>query len=369
MKVAIVHDWLVSYRGGEKVLEAIASLYPEAPIYTLFYDPNKMPRSIRERCIKYPKSLNILKPIRKALLPFLPAMVESLPLWDYDLIISTSSCVAKGLIPGPYAKHICYLHSPMRYIWDQQDEYLSQFDQIPFIKALIRLASVKLRLWDMVSASRVDRFLVNSSFVSMRVGRYYGRQSQVLYPPIDTKFFESPEKKPKGGYLLAAGALVHYKRFDLAVHACERLGKKLIIAGKGGMEKKLRRIAGRYTEFEIAPNDDRWRELLQGADGLIFPGVEDFGMIAIEAMACGTPVIAYEKGGALDFIEPSVTGVFFAKQDVSSLMAAIEKFGACEFDTSKIVAFASRFNQDRFKQEFLKEVEKTLSMEVKKIEQ
>ena len=368
MKVAIVHDWLISYRGGEKVLEAIASLFPEAPIYTLFYDPKKMPKSINERSIKYPKSLNALKPIRKALLPFLPAVVESFKLWEYDLIISTSSCVAKGVIPGPYAKHICYLHSPMRYIWDQQEEYLSQFDQLPGIKPLMRLASVKLRLWDTISSARVDQFVVNSSFVGKRVGRYYGRPSKVLHPPINTSFFEAHDEKPSGGYLLAAGALVHYKRFDLAIHACERLGKKLVVAGKGEMEKKLRRIAGRYTEFEIAPDDHRWRELLRGADGLIFPGVEDFGMIAIEAMACGTPVIAYEKGGALDFITPGVTGAFFTDQSVSSLMAAIEKFEANKFDNNKLVEFADKFNVKRFKQSFLKEVENTLKGEITKIE-
>ena len=368
MKVAIVHDWLVSYRGGEKVLEAIASLFPDAPIYTLFYDPAKMPNSINERNIKYPKSLNILSPIRKVLLPTLPAMVESLKLWDYDLIISTSSCVAKGVIPGPYAKHVCYLHSPMRYIWDQQEEYLSQFEQLPGIKTLVRYASVKLRQWDTVSSCRVDKFLVNSSFVAHRVSRFYGRQSKVLHPPINTDFFEVSDDKAKGGYFLAAGALVHYKRFDLAIHACERLGKKLIVAGKGEMEKKLRRIAGRYTKFEIAPDDDRWKQLLQGADGLIFPGVEDFGMIAIEAMACGTPVIAYQKGGALDFIEPGVTGTFFAEQSVDALTRAIENFSTFNFDQGKIVEFAEKFNQKKFKQGFLSEIEHTLKRETEEIE-
>ncbi|MFK7822838.1 MAG: glycosyltransferase [Oligoflexales bacterium] len=368
MKVAIVHDWLISYRGGEKVLEAIASLFPEAPIYTLFYDPRRMPNSINERCIKYPKSLNILSPIRKALLPILPAMIESLKLWDFDLIISTSSCVAKGVIPGPYAKHVCYLHSPMRYIWDQQEEYLSQFEQVPGIKSVVRFASVKLRLWDTVSSSRVDKFLVNSSFVANRVGRYYGRQSKILHPPINIDFFQASDDQAKGGYFLAAGALVHYKRFDLAIHACERLGKKLVIAGKGEMEKKLRRIAGRYTKFEIAPDDNKWKKLLQQAEGLIFPGVEDFGMIAIEAMACGTPVIAYENGGALDFIKPGITGTFFTEQSVEALTGAIENFKASDFNQGKIVEFAGRFNQERFKQDFFKEIEHTLKREVEKIE-
>lgn len=364
MKVAIVHDWLVSYRGGEKVLEAIAGLFPDAPIYTLFYDKGRMPESINKRCIKYPKTLNMFSPARKALLPLLPMMVESLNLWDYDLIISTSSCVAKGVIPGPYAKHICYLHSPMRYIWDQQEEYLSQFDQVPGIKSLARLASVKLRQWDTVSSARVDQFVVNSSFVAKRVGRYYGRQSKTLHPPINTEFFSASDEKAKGGYLLAAGAFVHYKRFDLAIHACERLGKRLIVAGKGSAEKRLRRIAGRYTEFEIAPGDEKWRDLLRNADGLVFPGVEDFGMIAIEAMACGTPVIAYEKGGALDFIQPGLNGIFFEEQSVDALMQAIQTFKPSDFDSSKILGFAQNFGEKQFQQNFMKEVEDTLNRDV-----
>ena len=358
MKVALVHDWLVSYRGGEKVLETIASMFPDAPIYTLFYDSQSLPEALTKRDIRYPKTLNRFRRFRKAMLPLLPACIESLELSDYDLVISTSSCVAKGIIPGPDSLHLCYLHSPMRYIWDQQSEYLKGFEGIPFVGALFRLLSVKLRMWDQLSSTRVDQFIVNSKFVGKRVRKYYGSESHVIHPPIDTDYF-CPETKTEtkdDEYYLAAGALVPYKGFEIAIHACERAGKKLIIAGNGPGLKSLQKKAGQFTEFRIAPKDDEWRSLLRGARALLFPGVEDFGMVAVEAMACGTPVIALEKGGALDFIKPGVSGVFVSSQDPGQWCDVLSSFDPQQFDEQKIRDFAVEFGQKRFEKQFSESV-------------
>ena len=349
MRVAFVHDWLVTYRGGEKVLEALLSLYPEAPVYTLFYNPEAMPPAIRRRDVRYPRWTSTVRRGRKLLLPLMPRMVEALPLKDFDLIISTSSCVAKGVIKGPKARHLCYLHSPMRYIWDQQEEYLAGVAHLPGAARAIRALTPRLRRWDVESAARVDRFVVNSSFVGERARRFYGRDAVVIHPPIETeRFVPRSPTNARLGYLLAAGALVSYKRFDLAIAACEKLGRRLIVAGQGPMEAQLRRLAGSSTVFEIAPSDARFTELLAGAEALLFPGVEDFGMIAVEAMASGTPVIAYKEGGARDFIEPGRTGLYFDAPNADSLTAVLAAYDPAAFDAEILSRYAASYGRERF---------------------
>lgn len=360
MRIAFVHDWLVTYRGGEKVLETLLELYPNAPVFTLFYDPDKMPESIRKHEVIYPRLLAPFKRFRKALLPLLPFFIERLDFSDFDLVISSSSCVAKGIKTPPNTKHLCYLHSPMRYIWDQQDQYVGHLKRLPVLSRLISFLTTYLRHWDQRSAKRVDRFLVNSSFVGKRVERYYGQPYRIVHPPIDQQFFEPTKaaqehnlaishSEQSSPYFLAAGAFVPYKRFDLAVLACKRLGKRLIVAGSGSLEGKLRQLAGSKTTFEISPNEQRWQALLAGAEALIFPGVEDFGLIPIEAMASGTPVIALNQGGALDYIEPGRTGEFFCKQEVKALTETIENFDKSRFDKQYLKSFAARFNREGFK--------------------
>ncbi len=349
MKVAFVHDWLVTYRGGERVLEALLELFPEAPVYTLFYDPKKMPKSISDRDIRVDPWLNRLRPLRKLLLPLLPSAIEAMPLEDYDLVISTSSCVAKGVMVGPETRHICYIHSPMRYVWDQRQYYLAPRRQFHPFEFIIHILSKKLRIWDILSNSRVDQFVANSAFVKKRVKRYYGRDAAVIHPPVDVDRFYRPEKSPvQGSYLLAAGAFVSYKRFDLAIDACERLGRKLVIAGSGPEEAKLRRLAGKNTEFIIKPTQDEWVGLFQGADAFLFPGVEDFGITAIEALAAGTPLIALKAGGALDFVIPRQTGVFFEKPQAEDLMQAIQGFRKDEFSKDVLREFARSFHKTVF---------------------
>ncbi|MBC7659663.1 MAG: glycosyltransferase [Chitinophagaceae bacterium] len=357
MRVAYVHDWLVTYRGGEKVLEALLELYPEAPVYTLFYSPEAMPESIRNRTVYVPKWLNRLKRLRKALLPLLPAAIESLPLEDYDLIISTSSCVAKGVMVGPHAKHLCYMHSPMRYIWDQRQHYLDRNRSFSPKDFLIHVLSQRLRIWDVSSNNQVDSFIANSSFVAKRIKRYYARDSRIIHPPIELdRFFPHENKGRKGDYYLAAGAFVSYKRFDLAIAACEELGVKLKVIGSGPDEKRLRKLAGSNTEFVIKPNADEWVKLFQGAKALLFPGIEDFGITAIEALAAGAPLIAFRAGGALDFVEPNQTGIFFEQPTVASLKEAIRRFETLRFDDEVLKSFAERFSKKSFLENIRREL-------------
>ncbi len=332
------------------MLNALLSLYPEAPIYTLFYDAAKMPESITSRDVISHPLLQYGKKLRKALLPLLPRAIESFDLSAYDLILSTSSCVAKGAIKGRNGKHLCYIHSPMRYIWDQQEEYLAGVSHIPLAQWGIKRLTPGLREWDIESAGRVDQFVANSTFVAERVANFYHQnRPPVVHPPIDVEACSPYVKTPKkGGYFIAAGALVSYKRFDLAIQAAEHLGKKLIVAGSGPMEGQLRREAKHHTEFVINPNDHEFRSLLRGADALLFPGVEDFGMVAVEAMALGTPVIAYQKGGARDFIEPNVSGMFFANPTVDSLAQAMRELSDMSFSSDELVEFAKKFNQEAF---------------------
>jgi glycosyltransferase involved in cell wall biosynthesis len=237
----------------------------------------------------------------------------------------------------------------MRYIWDQRSEYLDQLPGVPGLRGLIHYLSKNLRLWDMVSTGRCDSIVVNSSFVGSRVRKYYGRSSTVIHPPIANDFFVPPPSTcEQHDYWLAAGAMVSYKRFDLAIAACERLGQPLIIAGSGPEEKKLRKLAGPHTKFHISPDQGQMRSLLQGARGLLFPGVEDFGMIAIEAMACGTPVLALQAGGALDYIKPGLTGAFFAEARVDSLMEAMQRFRPETYAAKQLAGFAANFSKKNF---------------------
>ncbi|MCX6128930.1 MAG: glycosyltransferase [Proteobacteria bacterium] len=355
MRVAFVHDWLVTYRGGERVLEALLELYPEAPIYTLFYEEASMPESIRKRDIRVSPGLNRLRAFRKLLLPLLPAAIEALPLEDYDLVISTSSCVAKGVMVGPNAKHISYIHSPMRYIWDQRRFYLTPQRVFSIREALVHWLCNKLRVWDVTSNQRVDRFVANSNFVRSRVRRYYGRDASVVHPPVSIERFK-PQTMKNGGYFLAAGAFVNYKRFDLAIAACEKLGRRLIIAGSGPELKKLRLLAGSMTEFRVRPSAEEWVNLFQGAEAFLFPGIEDFGITAIEAMAAGTPVIAYKAGGALDFIQEGKTGLFFTEPSVSALMEVLANFQKSNFSSDYLVKTAGSYSREEFLRSMRQEI-------------
>lgn len=362
MRVAFVHDWLVTFRGGEKVLEALLELYPEAPVYTLFYEAKGMPDSIRSRDLRYSPWLNRLRPLRKLLLPILPAAIESMPLEDYDLVISTSSCVAKGVLVSPHAKHFCYIHSPMRYIWDQRRHYLTPKREFSWKEVLIHLFFTQLRMWDIASNQGVDRFIANSHFIRKRVQRYYRRDCGVIPPPVAVDRFvnHGVQKKP---YFLAAGAFVSYKRFDLAIEACRKAGKELVIAGSGPLEASLRKRAQGQVRLIVNPDQKQWVQLFQEAQALIFPGVEDFGITAIEAMAAGTPVIAYREGGALDFIEEGKTGCFFQEAHADSLAKILQDFDAKLYAPEYLQKYAQNYSKERFLNQIRLEIAKMLEHE------
>lgn len=362
LRVALVHDWLVSYRGGEKVLESIGKLFPNAPIFTLFYDPNELPDAIRNKQIFYPRFLNKFQKIRKILLPFLPSAIEAIDLKGYDLIISTSSCVAKGIIPPIQSKHVCYIHSPMRYIWDQRGEYFRSLDGVPILPGILNFFLSQLRTWDAISSNRVDTFIANSNFVKQRVTKYYRRDSTVIHPPVYLDHFYKVGATEKEPYFLVAGALVPYKRFDLAIQACNALGYRLIVAGTGSSENYLRSLGGDKTQFVIAPSDEKLAELMRKAQALIFPGVEDFGIVSIEAMASGTPVIALSQGGAMDFVEPMVNGCFFKEQSVECLVDALRTFKLEDFDLNQIVQSTQRFSEERFLSEMRNELRRSIGV-------
>lgn len=349
MRVAIVHDWLVSWRGGEKVLDAVATIYPDAEIFTLFCDPSTLPETLKSRKIHVHPVANRFKFLRKLLLPLMPIWIEEFNLSGFDLVISTSSCVAKGIIVDPEAKHLCYIHSPMRYVWDQREEYLGFARKIPLLNFLVNLLSTFLRVWDVTSASRVDLFIANSTFVQKRIKKYYGRDSIVIPPPVDVARFSTIDLQDADkDYFLAAGALVGYKRFDLAIKACERLGRNLVIAGDGPELPRLRKLAGSHTKFISTKSEDAWLAVFRKARGFIFPGVEDFGITAIEAMAAGLPVIALKRGGALDFVIDQQTGVFFEEPTEASLCEAIQHFDTLSWRRTKIREFSMQFSREKF---------------------
>ena len=362
-KVAIIHDWLNGMRGGEKVLENILDFFPEADIFTLFSDEKNISDKIKSHRI-ISSGLNRFRYIRnryRYFLPLFPAEIENFDLNGYRLIISSSHCVAKGVIPPPDALHISYIHSPMRYIWDQYPAYFERAGGIR--KSVIKRQISKLRSWDVSSSARVDHFIANSSFVKKRIWKYYRRESEVIHPPVDVEFFQ-PSPDPKKKYFLAVSALVPYKKNQLLVEAFNRLGERLIIVGRGSEEKKLKKIAGKTIEFKKDISSGTLKGLYQNARALVFAGVEDFGISFVEAQACGIPVVAYKRGGVLDIVEEGKTGILFDDQKVETLMGAIESVKAAEggqsggFNPSDIRKNSLRFSAGEFRRkitDFLQE--------------
>ena len=349
-KVALVHDWLTGQRGGEKVLEVFAEIFPEAPIYTLFHFPGSQTEEIEKRTIhtSFLQRMPFLRKRYRWYLHFFPLAVELFDFQDYDFIISSSHCVAKGAIPRPDALHISYIHSPIRYAWNQYFAYFSP-DRLGFFsRRLIPPAIHRLRQWDVTSSPRVDYFLANSKTVAQRIYRYYRRKAVVVHPPVDTELFQ-PDSQP-GDYYLLVSALVPYKRVDLAIETFNRNGLKMKIVGSGPDYKKLKRAANKNIEFlgYLSPQD--LLRVYQRARALLMPGEEDFGINSLEAQACGIPVVAYGRGGATETIIPLETGLFFLELTPESLQTALDKFQDIDFNKSTIRANAVTFSRDVFKE-------------------
>jgi glycosyltransferase involved in cell wall biosynthesis len=353
MRVAIIHYWLVGMRGGEKVLEAICRLFPEADIYTHVYVPSAISDSIKKHKIRttFINSLPYAARMYKRYLPLMPMALEQLDLSRYDLVISSESGPSKGVIPASPAIHVCYCHSPMRYIWNMYNRYYDDSGRLT--QLMMPPLAHYLRSWDAATANRVDSFVANSTTVSRRIRSYYRREAEVIYPPVDTHSFRPVARPEIGDHYLMVGELVGYKRPDLAVEAFNQMKEKLVIIGGGEMLDQLRKFAG-PTVTVLGPQPS---EILQAhyarCKALVFPGEEDFGIVPVEAMASGRPVIAFGRGGATETVVAGKTGVFFDVQSVEAIIDAIERFQQMEFNPADAVARASDFRTavflDRFR--------------------
>jgi glycosyltransferase involved in cell wall biosynthesis len=324
MKVAIVHYWLVGMRGGEKVLECLCELYPEADIFTLVVDRSKLSPTL----LKHRITTSFLQKIGgrrfyQKMLPLMPQALEAFDLSGYDLILSSEAGPAKGIIPPPDSVHICYCHSPMRYIWDLYPQYYRKSGWLA--RLAMRLTSSWLRAWDVTTSARVDHFIANSAFVAKRIEKFYRREAAIVHPPVDVSRFQLADTPED--YYLCAGQITPYKRIDIAIEACTRLNKRLIIIGSGAT-REMKRQAGPTITFLDKVDDQAMARHFRNCRALLFPGVEDFGIVPLEVMASGRPVLAYRRGGAVETVVENQTGMFFNEQTAESLMDVIGRFEA-----------------------------------------
>ena len=363
IRVALVHDWLTGRRGGEKMLEVLAELFPRAPIFTLFHFKGSQAEILETREIRtsFLQNLPFLRGKYRYYLPLFPLAVELFDLGGFDLVISTSHCVAKGAIPPPDALHISYVHSPVRYAWNQYFAYFSPPQLSFFSRRFIPPVIHRLRIWDESSAARVDHFVANSKNVARRIQKYYRREADVIYPPVDTEFFRPAADLPKSPDFLIVSALVPYKRIDLAIAAFNRSGEKLKIVGAGPDLGQLKKMARPNIIFRGQVSDEELLTLYRKSRALLLPGEEDFGIAAVEAQACGTPVIAFGRGGALESILPEQTGLFFPELTASSLGAALDKFRGLKFNPAAIRAHAETFSRRAFKEKLAAYIEQRWS--------
>jgi glycosyltransferase involved in cell wall biosynthesis len=348
MKVAIVHYWLVGMRGGEKVVEALCEMYPQADIFTHVYVPEMVSDRIRQHRV-IPTFINALPRsarMYKTYLPLMPLALEQLDLRGYDLVISSESGPAKGIIAPSDALHVCYCHTPMRYIWNMYHDYRDGAGRLT--RWMMPPLAHYLRMWDVTSAARVDSFVANSTTVAKRIRRYYGKDSVVIHPPVDTSAFSISAPSELADYYLMAGELVSYKRPDLAVQAFNDMKLKLVVIGGGEMLDEIKRIAGPTVTVMGSQPFEVLKHHYARCRALIFPGEEDFGMVPVEAMASGRPVVAFGRGGATETVAEGVTGVFFAEQTVEAIISSIKRSAALDIDPAKIAAHASQFGRDPF---------------------
>ncbi len=351
MKVALSHDWLNGMRGGEKCLEVLCELYPGSPVFTLFHDKGKLSPAIESHPIRpsfLQKFPGVLRHYRSYVPFFAAPAIESFDLSGYDLVVSTSHCAAKGIRKAPGAVHVSYCFTPVRYAWALFDDYFG--DRDPLSKAVIRGTLERFRRWDAENARRVDRFVAISEHVKKRIRECYGRDSEVVYPPADVDYYTPAASEPaRSGYLVVS-ALVPYKRVDLAVRAFNRLGKPLTVIGSGPELERLRSVAGPSVKLLGWTADAEIREAYRNSRALVFPGEEDFGIVPVEAQACGLPVLAYAKGGALETVDEK-TGLFFPEQTEDALCETVLAFERRAFDPAAARANALRFSRARFKRE------------------
>jgi glycosyltransferase involved in cell wall biosynthesis len=358
MRVALVHDWLTGMRGGEAVLAEIASFFPGAPVFTLFHrrgtiEGEVTSHPIRTSSLQCP---SLGGRFYRMLLPLMPQAVSGFKLAGYDLIISSSHCVAKGVIPPPGAVHVCYCHTPMRYLWDQRDDYIRRVPAL--LRPVLRAQLERLRTWDVVSSARVDHFVANSRLVARRIERYWRREAEVIPPPVDTEFFTPGGER--GSHLLMVAALVPYKRVEVGIAVAKELGLPLHIVGEGPLRRTLRWNATGSVRFLGRISRERLRDEFRSAALLLVPNVEDFGMVTVEALACGTPVVGLEESGTADIVISGEHGELASEGSVAALAAACRTVTAQSYDPTKLRSRAESFSCQRFRRRFAYLLERVL---------
>lgn len=348
LKIAIVCDWLTVFAGAERVVYELSKLFPNAPIYTSLYNKSKCrafhKSNVIESRLKY---FPFARSLHRLYLPFMPITFENIDLSAYDIVISSSHSAAKGVITKPETLHVTYCHSPMRYVWDQSHSYQKNFSSFSALRFLYTPILHKIRMWDRAAAERPDIFIANSQFIADRIKKYYGRTSTVINPPVDLDIFSLSEQH--GDCYLAVGRLIPYKRFDLVIAAFNKNGLPLKIAGTGPEYGRLKRMAASNIEFLGQVSDTELRNIYASAKALVFPQAEDFGIVPLEAMASGTPVIAYASGGALETVTDGVSGLFFQDQSIESLGEAITRFGKMTWNPRTVASGIEKFGPAIFK--------------------
>jgi len=359
MKVALIHDHLTQYGGAERVLEVLQSMWPEAPTFTLIYDKDKMNGVFEHQDIKtsFLQYLPFSKRGMRWLLPLMPTATESYDLSEFDMVISSSSAFAKGVITRPETIHICYCHTPTRYLWTDTHDYIKGLNAPKIVKQALPILLSVLRIWDRIAADRVDFFIANSKTVDHRIDKFYKQKSTVIHPPVDVHEFSISNEEKK--YFLIGGRLVDYKRYDLVIDAFNNIGLPLKVFGSGPMEKALRKRASSNIEFLGRVSDKKRSELFSNAIAFIHPQEEDFGITPVESMSAGRPVIAYRKGGATETVVDGVTGEFFDNQDWEDLANTLLHFKEEKYNPEVIKKHAETFSTQRFRKEMDNFVEST----------
>lgn len=351
MRIALVHDYLVQYGGAERVLEAFSELFPYAPIYTLIYDREAMHGKFADKRIytSFLQHLPFARKRHRLFPPLMPLAIEQFDFTKYDIVLSDSSSYAKGIITRPETLHVCYMHTPMRYAWDDCQKYAQDFGFPQMVKRLVPFFMSPIRLWDKASADRVDRFIANSQFVAKRIRKYYRKDALVIHPPVNVGNFYIAKPEDRKEYFLMVGRLIAYKRHDIAIEAFNRLKLPLKIIGRGPELERLKKIAGPTVEFLGRVPEEELPKYYAECRGFVFPQEEDFGIVAIEAMAAGRPLIAYRGGDIVEHMEEGRMGAYFDEQTADAIAEAVKRFDGRSCDPEYIRSKALHFDKERFK--------------------
>lgn len=363
MKLALIHDHLTQHGGAENLLLSLQEIWPKAPTYTLIYDTKRAHQDFRGKDIRtsWLQKLPFAKKHYQTYLPLMPSATESYDLREFDIVVSSASALAKGIITGAKTLHICYCHTPTRYLWSDTHTYVRELRYPWIVKKIIPRTLTRLRMWDKLAADRVDVFIANSEIVRQRIKKYYKHESEVIYPPVDIEklspdyindfSYMAEDRGASVPFFLIGGRLVYYKRFDIAIRAFNKLGISLKVFGTGPEFLRLKKIAKGNIVFLGQVSEEEKIKLYQRCTAFLHPHEEDFGITAVEAMACGRPVVAYRAGGAMETIKEGVTGMFFDDQDWAALADTVIRTDFTQFDPKEISDHAQKFSKERFKRE------------------